>query len=117
MHQVLGQICQPETGQGHLAYHRDGVDYQLTLRPHVQLATTFFEWPGPETARGRQTERDAGMGGQVMWGVRPSSPVEVGRRSDNRLTEIRPDAYGDHVLRHLLAKAYARVVAFSHDVG
>ena len=47
-----------------------------------------------------------------LWPLR-----EVGRRADDRHAHVRPDAHGDHVLRHLLAEPHARVVALGDDVG
>jgi hypothetical protein len=52
-----------------------------------------------------------------MRRARPLLPREVGRRTDERHPEIRPDANSDHVLVHLLAKAHAGIVALGHDVG
>ena len=57
------------------------------------------------------------MGGQVMRRVWPRPSFEAGRRTEDRHAEVRPDAHGDHVLRHLLAQAHARIIALGHDVG
>ena len=42
---------------------------------------------------------------------------EIRRRADDRHAHVRPDAHGDHVLRHLLAGAHAGVIALGDDVG
>ena len=66
---------------------------------------------------GRQAQVDAGVRRQVLRRPRPRPPREVGRRADDRHAHVRPDAHGDHVLRHLLAEPHAGVVAFGDDVG
>ena len=50
-----------------------------------------------------------------FFGRRP--PREVRRRADDGHAQVRADAHGDHVLRHLLAEANAGVVALGDDVG
>ena len=66
---------------------------------------------------GRQAQVDAGVRGQVLRRLRPWPFGEIGRRADDRRAHVRPDAHGDHVLRHHLAGAHAGVVALGDDVG
>ena len=49
--------------------------------------------------------------------LRLRSAAEIRGRANHRHPHIRPDAYGNHVFRHLLAAAHAGVVLLSHDVG
>jgi hypothetical protein len=49
---------------------------------------------------------------QQWWGAL----CEVGWRANNGHAHVRPDPHRDHVLRHLLAKAHAGIVALRNDV-
>ena len=84
---------------------------------HPQFAPALLELPGIEPAMGRQAQVDAGVRGQVLRRLWPCPFGEIGRRADDRRAHVRPDAHGDHVLRHHLAGANAGVEALGDDVG
>jgi hypothetical protein len=57
------------------------------------------------------------MGGQVLRRLRLRVAGEIGRGTDDRHAEVRPDAHGDHVPGDLLPEPHAGVEALGDDVG
>jgi len=64
-----------------------------------------------------QAQVDAIVLDEVLRRLRLRSAAEIRGRANHRHSHIRPDAYGNHVFRHLLAAAHARVVSLCDDIG
>ena len=117
---ILGQVrCQGETGQGGLE------DKGIALNASGPSARTFPGSSRPFLENGQdqrpprrgQSQIDACVSGQVMGGVWPGPPGEVGGRADEHLSEVRPNAQGDHILGDLFTQAHACVEAFGDNIG
>ena len=116
-HLILRQVCQAEPVQCRVQPDGDVVEHQLPLDPHLQLHARLSRTPMRKPAIGRQAQIDAVMVGQILRPLRPRPLGEVSRRANDRHADVRTDAHGDHVLRHLLAQADTGVIALGDDIG
>jgi hypothetical protein len=66
---------------------------------------------------GGQAQSDAVVVDEVLRFLRFRSTPEIRRCAHDCHAHVRPDAHGDHVLRHLLAASYAGVKLVGHDIG
>ena len=56
------------------------------------------------------------MRGQILGRLREGMSLEIGRRRDDRHSHLRPNGHSNHVFRHLLAHANARIIARCNDI-
>ena len=117
LHHVVHEARQPEASPRRVEHRIDAVENELTVDAHSQLAPTLLELPGVEATRARLAEIDAVVVDEILRRLRLGPRREVGRRADDCHAQVRPDAYGDHVLRHLVSEPHAGVVTVGDDVG
>lgn len=115
--QILGYVGKPDTLQRCLQHLPGTVECGLTIDMNVQFAPVFFEFPGVQAAVRREPQVDAAMLSEILRHFRYGSILEVSRRSDDGHADIRAEAYGNHVLCDLLARAHAGIVPFGNNVG
>src|SRR6516164_6775977 len=115
--QILRHIGQAETGQRGVEGLEDIIEDKLPFDSDPQFAATFFEFPRVNPAIGRKPQIDAAVVDQVSWRFWLWSLGEVRLRPDHCKAYVRPDAYCDHIFRHLPAPTDARVVTLCGDVG
>ena len=116
-HLVFRHVGEAHSGQCRVQPQRHVVEHQLPVDAHFQFASALFEFPGVDSAVGRQADIDAVVRREILRLLRCWLALEIGRRADHGHAEIRPDAHRHHVLCHLFAEADAGVVALRDDVG
>ena len=117
VHHAFWHIGQSRSGQRRIEHLSRGVEGELTLDAHSQLAAAFLEFPSVHAAMRRQTQVDAVVPDELLRGLRRWLPLEIRGRADDRHPHVRSDPHGDHIFRHLLATAHASVILLCHDVG
>ena len=115
--QALGHVSEAKARQRGVEHLGRGVAHELAFDAHLQLAAGLFKLPGIQSTARRQPQVDAVVADQVLRPFRFRALAEVGWSADHRHPRIRADAHCDHVFRHLLAAANARVEALGDDVG
>jgi hypothetical protein len=113
----LGEGGEAEARQRRVQDRRDAVEDKLTVDFDVKLLGPFLEHPGKEGTMRWQAQVDAGMLRQILRLFRLRSVLEVGWSANHGHRNIRPDAYGNHVLGHKPSAADAGIIATADDIG
>jgi hypothetical protein len=116
LRQDLRHMGEPETVQRCIENLEDSVEHELAIHPDGQLVSVAFELPGIKAAQGRKAQVDAGVADDVLGHCGQRAVGKAGGRPDHREADIGADAHRDHILGHLLTKAYARVETLLDDV-
>ncbi len=114
--QVFRYVGETQSCDGCIQHWCRAIEDQLPFDADFQFAAALLELPDIQPAVRGQAQIDTAVSCEILRSLWNRMLVEVRRSAHDRHPQIRSDADGDHVLRHLAARSHAGVKTLGDDV-